>query len=70
MPTFEITGNAQNRFIQAAALLRLPDPVRVEPTAYSLDRDSNTVEQDLERLLKRKCRRIGMILASPGKQLY
>jgi hypothetical protein len=36
-----ITGNTQNRFIQAAVLLHLLDPVRGEPTAYGLDRDPN-----------------------------
>lgn len=54
MPIYEITGNAQSRFIQAAALLHLLDPVRGEPTTYSLDQDSNTVQQNRERLLKRK----------------
>lgn len=52
--SFEITGNVRDRFIQAAALLRLLDPVRGEPTAYSLDQDSNTVEGLRELLLKRK----------------
>ncbi|KAH0829622.1 hypothetical protein FOPE_10283 [Fonsecaea pedrosoi] len=54
MPIHEITGNAQSRFIQAAALLHLLDPVRGEPTAYGLDQDSSTLEQNRERLLKRK----------------
>jgi len=54
MPLYEITGNAQSRFIQAAALLHLLDPVRGEPTAYGLDQDSNTLEQNRERILKRK----------------
>lgn len=54
MPIFEITGNAQSRFIQAAALLHLIDPVRGEPTAYSLDLDSDSVDSDRDRLLKRK----------------
>ena len=39
-----ITGNTQNRFIQAAVLLHLLDPVRGEPTAYGLDRDPNEIE--------------------------
>ncbi|KIW33235.1 uncharacterized protein PV07_00101 [Cladophialophora immunda] len=54
MPIYEVTGNAQSRFVQAAALLHLLDPVRGEPTAYGLDQDSNTLEQNRERLLKRK----------------
>ena len=54
MPIYEITGNLQCRFIQAAALLHLLDPVRGEPSAYGLDRDANTLEQNRERLLKRK----------------
>lgn len=54
MPIFEITGNAQSRFVQAAALLHSLDPVRGEPTAYGLDRDLNALEQNRERLLKKK----------------
>lgn len=54
MPIFEITGNAQSRFLQAAALLHLLDPVRGEPTAYGLDQDSDALVQNGERLLKRK----------------
>ncbi|ETI20558.1 hypothetical protein G647_08595 [Cladophialophora carrionii CBS 160.54] len=54
MPLYEITGNTQSRFVQAAALLHLLDPVRGEPSAYGLDQDSNTLEQNRERLLKRK----------------
>jgi hypothetical protein len=52
--TLEITGNVRNRFIQAAALLRLLDPVRGEPTAYGLDQDLHNVQSPRERLLKRK----------------
>lgn len=54
MAPLEITGNAQNRFIQAAVLLHLLDPVRGEPTVYGLDRDPNEIEPQRERLLKRK----------------
>lgn len=54
MPPFEITGNAQIRFVQVAALLHLLDPVRGEPTAYSLDQESDAFEQNRERHLKRK----------------
>lgn len=54
MTLLEITGNAQSRFIQAAVLLHLLDPVRGEPTVYELDRDLNEVEPQRERLLKRK----------------
>ncbi|KAI0810000.1 hypothetical protein GGR55DRAFT_647604 [Xylaria sp. FL0064] len=50
----EITGNAQNRFIQAAVLLHLLDSVRGEPTEHGLDRDTHEVEPYQERLLKRK----------------
>ncbi|KAH6698178.1 hypothetical protein BKA61DRAFT_497520 [Leptodontidium sp. MPI-SDFR-AT-0119] len=49
-----ITGNVRERFIQAAALLRLLDPVRGEPTAYSLDQESHSIHASRERLLKRK----------------
>lgn len=54
MAQLEITGNAQNRFIQAAVLLHLLDPVRGEPTANWLDRDPNEIEPQRERVLKRK----------------
>ena len=50
---FEITGNAQNRFIQAAVLLHLLDPVRGEPTEHGLDRDPHEVEPQQERQLKK-----------------
>lgn len=50
----EITGNVWDRFMQAAALLRLLDPVRGEPTAYGLDQESHSVQAPRERLLKRK----------------
>ncbi len=49
-----ITGNVRERFIQAAALLYLLDPVRGEPTAYSLDEKAHSVQGSRERLLKRK----------------
>ncbi|KAH6680526.1 hypothetical protein B0J14DRAFT_531823 [Halenospora varia] len=52
--TLEITGNVRDRFIQAAALLRLLDPVRGEPTAYGLDQESHDGQAPRERLLKRK----------------
>ncbi|PVH70607.1 hypothetical protein DL98DRAFT_504443, partial [Cadophora sp. DSE1049] len=49
-----ITGNVRKRFIQAAALLHLLDPVRGEPTAYGLDQESHSIHASRERLLKRK----------------
>ncbi len=52
--THEITGNLRDRFMQAAALLRLLDPVRGEPTAYSLDQESHSLNEPRDRLLKRK----------------
>jgi OTT_1508-like deaminase len=54
MAQLEITGNAQTRFIQAAVLLHLLDPVRGEPTAHGLDRDPHEIEPQRERMLKRK----------------
>lgn len=54
MAIIEITGNVQSRFIQAAVLLHLLDPVRGEPTTHGLDRDMNEFELNRERLLKRK----------------
>lgn len=49
-----VSGNVRDRFIQVAALLRLLDPVRGEPTSYSLDQDLQNVQAPRERLLKRK----------------
>jgi hypothetical protein len=54
MAQSEITGNTKCRSTQAAVLLHLVDPVRGEPTAYSLDRDFNEIEPQRERQLKRK----------------
>jgi len=50
----EITGNVRDRFIQAATLLYLLDPVRGEPTAYGLDQDSLNLQTPREQVLKRK----------------
>jgi len=50
----EITGNVRDRFIQAAALLHLLDPVRGEPTAYGLDQEPHSGEVSRERFLRRK----------------
>ncbi|KAK7883401.1 hypothetical protein LTR67_011272 [Exophiala xenobiotica] len=54
MAQLEVTGNTQSRFIQAAVLLHLVDPVRGEPTAYGLGRDLDEIEPRRERQLKRK----------------
>jgi len=54
MAALGITGNVRNRFIQAAVLLYILDPVRGEPTAYGLDQDPHEIESPRERLLKRK----------------
>ena len=54
MSDHEITGNLRDRFIQGVVLLFLLDPVRGEPTVYSLDKDSSAVEHPRELLLKRK----------------
>ena len=50
MTPIEITGNVRNRFIQAAVLLRLLDPVRGEPTVHGLDPDPHEIERPRERL--------------------
>lgn len=50
----EITGNVRERFIQAATLLYLLDPVRGEPTTYGLDQDAPNLQEPKERALKRK----------------
>ena len=52
--SLEIVGNVRERFIQAAALLRLIDPVRAEPTVYGLDEDSPNLQSPRELVLKRK----------------
>jgi len=54
MAPIEITGNVRNRFIQAAALLHMLDPVRGEPTVYGLGQDLCEITGPRERLLKRK----------------
>lgn len=54
MTLIGITGNVRNRFIQAAVLLHMLDPVRGEPTAHGLDQDLHGIETPRERLLKRK----------------
>lgn len=51
---FPITGKLRDRFVQAAVLLHLFDPVRGEPTIHGLDQDPHEVEAPRERLLKRK----------------
>ena len=50
----EITGNTRDRFVQAATLLCLLDPVRGEPTAYGLDQDAPDLQAPKEQVLKRK----------------
>ena len=50
----EITGKLRDRFIQGAVLLYLIDPVRGEPTAYGLDKDSSLLDHSRELFLKRK----------------
>ena len=54
MALIGITGNVRNRFIQAAVLLRMLDPVRGEPTIHGLDQDPHEIGIPRERLLKRK----------------
>ena len=54
MSPLELTGNVRNRFVQAAVLLRMLDPVRGEATVYGLDQDSHEMITPRERLLKRK----------------
>lgn len=54
MGAIGISGNVRDRFIQAAVLLHMLDPVRGEPTAYGLDQDPYEIQSSRERLLKRK----------------
>jgi hypothetical protein len=54
MCAIRITGNAQDRFVQAAVLLHMLDPVRGEPTAHGLDQDPHELETPRERLSKQK----------------
>lgn len=44
MAPLKITGNVRNRFIEAAVLLHMLDPVRGEPTVYGLDQDPHEIE--------------------------
>jgi hypothetical protein len=53
-PNLKITGNVRDRFVQAATLLYLLDPVRGEPTAYGLDQDAPNLQAPKEQRLKRK----------------
>ncbi|KAF1974407.1 hypothetical protein BU23DRAFT_579833 [Bimuria novae-zelandiae CBS 107.79] len=54
MSAMRITGNVGDRFIQAAVLLHMLDPVRGEPTTHGLDQDPHEIETPRERMLKRK----------------
>lgn len=54
MPIFEITGNVQSRFVQAAALIHSLDPVRGDSTAYDPDQGPNVLKRHRERLVKKK----------------
>lgn len=54
MTPMELTVNVRNRFVQAAVLLRMLDPVRGEATAHGLDQDIHEMTTPRERLLKRK----------------
>ena len=54
MTPLDLTGNVRNRFVQAAVLLHMLDPVRGEPTTHGLDEDSYETRTPRERLLKRK----------------
>lgn len=54
MTPMELTVNVRNRFVQAAVLLRMLDPVRGEATAHDLDQDIYKMTTPRERLLKRK----------------
>ena len=54
MALLELTGNVRNRFVEAAVLLRMLDPVRGEATVHGLDQVSHEMITPRERLLKRK----------------
>lgn len=54
MGSIAITGKVRTRFIQAAVLLYMLDPVRGESTIHGLDQDPHEIETPRERLLKRK----------------
>ena len=54
MAPIEITGNVRDRFIQAAVLLHMLDPVRGEPTVHGLDQDLNAASAFRFHMLKRK----------------
>jgi hypothetical protein len=50
----EITGKLRDRFIQAAVLLCIIDPVRGDSSTHGLDHDIHEIETPQERLLKKK----------------
>ena len=54
MTPMELTVNMRNRFIQAAVLLRMIDPVQGEAMVHGLDQDIHEMTTLRERLLKRK----------------
>lgn len=54
MSVLEIGGRLRKRYILAATLLSLLDPVRGDPTAYNLDHESHRLLDPLDRILKRK----------------
>ena len=54
MAPIEITGNVRGRFIQAAVLLHMLDPVRGEPTVHGLDQDLNAASALRFNMLKQK----------------
>ena len=49
-----ITGHVRSRFIEAAVLLQLLDPVRGEPSAHGLDQDSHESGTQRGALLKHR----------------
>lgn len=64
-PLFAITGNILKRFIQAATLLSCLDPVRGEPTTYSLDRHPDDAQDDAgDRQMKKFLDSIALICAT------
>ena len=54
MSALQIQGKLRERFLQDTILLYMLDPVRGEPSAYSLDHDLFELEGHRERWLKRK----------------
>jgi hypothetical protein len=66
-PVLRLTGNSLKRFVTDATLLALIDPVRGEPTTYSLDRHPHDTRLNRERLQKKALDSFALICSTSRK---